>query len=213
MAVLMTIPQPAQAVAQRFVEQTIPYQLEAAGPDPELKKILPLVFSSLAMDKGTPEQNEAAEIFAPVFVDRQGAVRRSVSTQKVLPIAPEEMTGISTYFSGFHPGIDYRAKIGTPIRAVLPGVVNEVSFERGGFGRYVILVHHVDGKTMFSLYSHMRQSNVEEGDVVEAGQKVGEVGLTGRTTGPHLHFELHDTKRAMDPRKFFAGSAIAMVAK
>lgn len=212
MPVAIVAHQAAQA-PQRFVEQTVPYTLDAAGPDPELKKILPLVFKSLdaQIDAEAPDD---AEIFAPIFVDKTtGIVKKSVSTQKVLPIAKDESAGISTYFSGWHPGLDYRAKVGTTIRAVLPGVVNEVSFERGGFGRYVILVHHLDGKTVFSLYAHMKSTNVMLGQYVEAGEKIGEVGLTGRTTGPHLHFELHDTKRAMDPVRFFAGSTLAMVTK
>lgn len=212
MPVAMTMTQPAQA-PQRFVEQTDSYHLDAAGPDPELKKILPLVFSSLAIEVNPADQDDA-EIFAPLFVDKSnGTVRKSVSTQKIMPIATEDLKGISTYFSRFHPGIDYRAKVGTPIRAVVPGTVNEVSFERGGYGRYIILVHHVDGKTLFSLYAHMRATNVIEGDTISAGQKIGEVGLTGHTTGPHLHFELHDTRMAINPVRFFAGNNLAMVTK
>ncbi len=208
----MAMTQPAQA-AQRFVEQTVPYHLDAAGPDPELKKLLPLVFASLDAQVNATDPNDA-EIFAPLFIDKtDGTVRKSVKSEKISPIATENMAGISSYFSRFHPGLDYRAKTGTPIQAVLPGVVNEVSFERGGYGRYIILVHHVDGKTLFSLYAHLKSANVMTGQIVEAGEKIGEVGLTGRTTGPHLHFELHDTTRAMDPLRFFAGNTIAMVTK
>lgn len=212
MSVTMNVSQPAQA-PQRFVEQNTAYHLDAAGPDPELKKLLPLVFASIDIEANT-QAAEDAEIFAPMFVDKtQKAVRKSVSSQKALPIPQGEIKGISTYFSGYHPGLDYRARVGASVDSILPGVVNEVGFERGGYGRYVIVVHHVDGKTLFSLYAHLRSSSVSAGDIVEAGQKLGEIGLTGRTTGPHLHFELHDDKRALDPRRFFAGGALAMVSK
>lgn len=212
MPVTMTMTQPAKA-PPRFVEQASEYHLDAAGPDPELKKILPLVFASLEAQIN-PANPDDAEIFAPFFVDKtQGTVKKSVSAQKILPIATDNLLGISSYFSGFHPGLDYRAKVGSPIHAILPGVVNEIAFEIGGYGRYVVLMHHVDGKTLFSLYAHLKVINVRVGESVEVGEKLGEVGLTGRTTGPHLHFELHDTKRAIDPLRFFSGSSLAMAVK
>lgn len=212
MTVVMTMNQPSQ-VQQRFVEQPIIYHSDSAGPDPELKKLLPMVFANLNLDTPLVNQDDD-EIFATMFVDKtNGLIRKSVNTDKVMPIAPEDFKGISTYFSGFHPGIDYRAKFGSPIRSILPGTVNEVGFERGGYGKFVIVVHHVDGRTLFSLYAHMRETEVVAGDSVEAGQKLGEVGLTGHTTGPHLHFELHSSQVAMDPLRFFSGNTIAMVVR
>lgn len=202
-----------EAYAQkRFVEQA-PEQQTASVIDPELKRVMPLAFTTIKTDTGTPDQDDAT-LFAPLYVDNtKGKVRSSISTQKIMPIGPDGIIGISTYFSRFHPGVDYRAKVGTAIHAMLPGTVNEIGFERGGYGRYIVLVHHVDGKTIFSLYAHMRMSAVTLGDIVDAGQKIGEVGLTGHTTGPHLHFEIHDDFRAMDPMKFFASNVLAMVVK
>ena len=212
MSVTMTMTQPAHA-QQRFVDQTVSYHFDASGPDPELKKILPLVFASLSSETSVANQDES-EVFAPLFVDNSnGTVRKSESIQKVLPIDAQDLNGVSTYFSRFHPGIDYRAKVGTAIHAILPGIVNEVGFEKGGYGRYIVLVHHVDGKTLFSLYAHMRATSVIAGSAVDVGDKIGEVGLTGHTTGPHLHFELHDGQRATDPVKFFSGNTIAMVVR
>jgi murein DD-endopeptidase MepM/ murein hydrolase activator NlpD len=210
MSAMISVPQHSSS-HQRFVDQSPTYQADASGPDPELKKILPMVFESVGSDIVSQSQHDA-EFFAPLFVDNsKGTIQKSVSTQKVSPIAPEDLIGISSYYSSFHPGIDYRAKLDTPIRAILPGIVNEVGYERGGYGNYIILVHHVDGKTLFSLYAHMRMPKMIAGDQVDVGDKIGEVGLTGRTTGPHLHFELHDTSRAMNPLKFFTTNNIAMV--
>ncbi len=180
--------------------------------EPELKQVLPLVYLDEKIENEGNFLQTDTDLFAPLFVDNsKGIVRKSVTSEKVMPIESDAILGISTYFTRFHAGVDYRAKVGTSIRAILPGTVNEVSYDRGGYGRYLVLVHHVDGKTLFSLYAHMRISNVAVGDSVEAGDVIGEVGLTGRTTGPHLHFELHDTKSAMNPVTFFKNTVLAMV--
>ncbi len=205
--------QPVKA-QNMFVEQVIPPKKEDKL-EFELKQVLPLAFP----DKDKKADSEDAEdvvteVFAPILVEEsQNVIPKAVSAEKATPIELENVTGISTYFSRFHPGIDYRAKLGTPIRAILPGIVSEVGFQRGGYGRYVILVHYTEGKTIFSLYAHMKETNVEVGDKVETKDIIGAVGLTGRSTGPHLHFELHDTKTAMDPIRFFANKALAMVLK
>src|SRR5258708_2464005 len=121
MSVPITMTQPGHT-QQRFVDQSATYHLDGAGPDPELKKILPLVFASLGTEMNPINQDES-EIFAQLFVDNtSGTVKKSVSTEKILPISADDLVGISTYFSRFHPGVDYRAKIGTTIHAVLPGV-------------------------------------------------------------------------------------------
>lgn len=212
MSTPMVMTQPAQA-QQKFLEQTTTYHLNSAGPDPELKKVLPLAFAALELEISTSHQSDE-DIFGELYVDKvRGAIRKSVGSQKVSPIDVGNLKGISTYFSRFHPGIDYRADVGSPIHATLPGIVNEVSYERGGYGRFVVIMHSVDGKTMFSLYAHMRSTTVEAGQSVDAGDKIGEVGLTGHTTGPHLHFELHDELRAINPIRFFASNTLAMINK
>ncbi len=214
MSVPVSINQPAQ-IHQRFIDQTVTYHAASSGSDPELKKVLPMLFASIAADGAPASHTEDDEdVFADLYVDKTtGIVHKSVGAQKTTPIAAEDMIGISTYFSSFHPGIDYRAKVGTTIHAMLPGVVNQVGFEKGGYGRYVVIVHHLDGQTLFSLYAHMKATHLVAGDGVDAGDKVGEVGLTGHTTGPHLHFEIHDTTRAINPLKFFSGNTLAMVTK
>ncbi len=210
MAVSVTMTQPAP-VPQRFTEHDTTYQLDAAGPDPELKKLFPFAFASFAEhveDQHDIPDNDSTSL---LFIDNwENIVNKSDITQKKLPILADDLVGISSYFSRRHPGIDYRAKVGTPIRAILPGIVNEVGFEPGGYGRYIILVHHVEGKTLFSLYAHMKKTSVLTGTLVEAGDKIGEVGLTGHTTGPHLHFELHERATAIDPIRFFSDGNIAL---
>jgi len=197
-----------------FVEQVlVPQKDKEKKPEPELKQLIPLVFPDNKVDSGTTDV-VTEDLFAPIFVeDNQEVIHKSVVAQRTMPLDAENITGVSTYFSRFHPGIDYRAKMGTAVRAILPGVVNEVGFQRGGYGRFVILIHYAEGKTLFSLYAHLKEAKVNVGEKVESGDIIGAVGLTGRSTGPHLHFELHDTKSAMDPIRFFANKALAMVMK
>lgn len=185
----------------------------ASQSDPGLSKLLSLAFSGQTNTPETQEQNDE-EFFAPIFVDKtDGKVHRSVSVDKTRPIGPDDMVGISSFFSRFHPGHDYRAKVGTPVLAILPGVVNEIGFERGGYGKYVVLIHHLDGKTIFSLYAHLKSVPVVVGQELKSGETLGTVGMTGRTTGPHLHFEIHDSTRSIDPMVFFGHTTLAIAIK
>ncbi|GAA0939816.1 hypothetical protein GCM10009554_29950 [Kribbella koreensis] len=85
-----------------------------------------------------------------------------------------------------HTGTDFAAPIGTPIRSVMKGVVVSAEFA-GPYGRQV-RVRHEDGTETW--YNHMSKFSVSVGETVYAGDQVGAVGVTGNTTGPHLHFEV-----------------------
>ncbi len=119
----------------------------------------------------------------------------SAAISTVLPISPELVKGVSTYFSGYHPGIDIRADVGSPIMSLRDGVVLESSFQPGGYGQYVVVEHIVGTVSVRSLYAHMKATNVSVGDKVKARDIVGFVGMTGHTTGAHLHLET----RVCDP--------------
>lgn len=106
-----------------------------------------------------------------------------------LPITPNQVKGLSSYFSARHLGLDIRAEVGTPIFAISEGTVVEIAYESGGYGRYVIIRHVIAGVEVHSLYAHMKSTTLSIGESVKAGDRVGSVGMTGRTTGPHLHFE------------------------
>jgi len=95
-----------------------------------------------------------------------------------------------------HTGIDLGAPEGTPIPAALDGVVLSAG-PRGGYGN-AVEVGHADGSS--TLYAHASEVFVAPGERVEAGQPLGLVGQTGRTTGPHLHLEVRRGGRFVDPR-------------
>lgn len=94
-----------------------------------------------------------------------------------------------------HAGMDIAAPSGTPIRAALSGTVVS-SGRRGGYGNTVV-VEHSDGTQ--ALYAHCSRLDVEAGQHIRAGQTIAAVGSTGRSTGPHLHFELRVDGEAVDP--------------
>lgn len=120
---------------------------------------------------------------------------------------------ISTYFgpreapcagcSTFHKGLDMNPGVNTPIQAMADGVVRELSpTDNGGLGVYVIVDHMIGGRLVSSLYAHMAEGSltVAVGQPVLVGQQIGNVGNTGQSTGPHLHFEvLLDGQSPTDP--------------
>ncbi|HKJ69234.1 MAG TPA: M23 family metallopeptidase [bacterium] len=99
----------------------------------------------------------------------------------------------------FHYGQDISARRGTPVHATADGVVRYAK-RRGGFGLVVALDHGYGYET---LYAHLSSMEVEPGDTIERGQKIGEVGNTGRSTAPHLHYEVHVDNIPMNPRDYF----------
>jgi murein DD-endopeptidase MepM/ murein hydrolase activator NlpD len=95
----------------------------------------------------------------------------------------------------FHAGIDLAAPQGTAVRPLRPGVVT-FSGQQGGYGNTVIM-RHADG--VETLYAHMSSNLVKVGDRVGVGATIGLVGTTGRSTGPHLHFEVRRAGHVFDP--------------
>jgi murein DD-endopeptidase MepM/ murein hydrolase activator NlpD len=100
--------------------------------------------------------------------------------------------------SALHTGIDYQSPVGTPILAAAGGVVVTQEY-RPDYGNMIEIDH---GKDLITRYAHASRIYVKKGDLVKRGQKVGEVGNTGRSTGPHLHFEVLVRGVPQDPMKF-----------
>jgi murein DD-endopeptidase MepM/ murein hydrolase activator NlpD len=95
----------------------------------------------------------------------------------------------------FHGGIDLAAAPGEPVYATQAGLVM-FSGTYGGYGNVVVLNH---GNALFTLYGHNSQLLVKAGDMVYRGQVISKVGSTGRSTGPHLHFEVHHNGQYVNP--------------
>ena len=97
-----------------------------------------------------------------------------------------------------HTGLDFRGPIGTPIHAASRGVVSFVG-QKSGYGNVVEISH---GNGLVTRYAHMSAFHAEVGQKVAAGAVIGAIGSTGRSTGPHLHFEVRINNRAVNPRPF-----------
>lgn len=100
-----------------------------------------------------------------------------------------------------HAGIDFVADIGTPIYATGNGVISEVDYGYGGgYGLHIIITHGFGYQT---LYGHMSRVKVQIGQQVKRGEVIGYVGMTGRTTGPHVHYEVIKNGVRINPINFF----------
>jgi murein DD-endopeptidase MepM/ murein hydrolase activator NlpD len=97
-----------------------------------------------------------------------------------------------------HTGLDFRASTGDPVRATAYGKVIAAGWQ-GGYGKMVEVDH---GNTLSTRYGHLSEINVKVGDIIRIGQVIGAVGSTGRSTGPHLHYETRIDGDAVDPQKF-----------
>lgn len=111
--------------------------------------------------------------------------------------------GLRRFFNGLernpHRGLDLRAALGDPVRAASPGQVALAADHYYG-GNSVFIDH---GLGVFSVYMHLDEIKVRQGDMVEAGQVIGLAGQTGRVTGPHLHLGLYVLDLAVDPSALF----------
>ncbi|WP_374228338.1 M23 family metallopeptidase [Streptomyces sp. CNQ085] len=144
-----------------------------------------------AAEKREAAAAKAAEKRANERADRS-AERRSASGY-VDPVAGVDTTTTykqagASWSSGKHSGIDFPAATGTPVRSVGPGTVVTVGWG-GAYGNQVV-IRHDDGK--YTQYAHLSATKVSAGQKVGGGQRIGAVGSTGNSTGPHLHFEARD---------------------
>jgi len=100
----------------------------------------------------------------------------------------------------FHSGLDFTASPGTKVFATGEGKVVEAEYSRRGYGNRLVIQHGYGYKTM---YCHLKKFHVKEGEKIKRGELVAEVGNTGLSTGPHLHYEVIKNNKAIDPINFF----------
>lgn len=128
----------------------------------------------------------------------------SLTTNFIWPARGVLTSGFGPRWGRMHRGIDIAAPIGTPIYAAAAGVVTYSQWNSGGFGN-LVEIRHADGT--LTLYAHNHRNLVRVGQYVEQGQQIAEMGSTGRSTGPHVHFEVHPQGRgAVNPMIFLQRS-------
>lgn len=106
--------------------------------------------------------------------------------------------GYRNQFNRQHQGIDLKAMVGDTVYASFNGKVRISQYNKGGYGNYIVIRHFGGLET---LYAHLSKSFVKKNDDVKAGEPIGLSGNTGRSTGPHLHFEIRFCGIALNPAK------------
>jgi murein DD-endopeptidase MepM/ murein hydrolase activator NlpD len=100
----------------------------------------------------------------------------------------------------FHEGMDFSASVGTPIYVTGDGVVSEAEYNSGGYGNKIVINH---GYSYETVYAHLSKIKVKVGQRVKRGEVIGLMGNTGKSTAPHLHYEVHKAGIPMNPIYFF----------
>ena len=174
----------------------------------------PLVPARLPAYAGAFEQHVYRVGMARAQVDRLNRTLASVPLRKPIVGEMEIASGFGMRIDPFirapamHTGMDFRADTGDPARATADGNVTVAGWQ-GGYGKMVEIDH---GNGLVTRYAHLSDITVKLGQRVRAGHIVGKVGSTGRSTGPHLHYETRVNGDAVDPRKFLrAGMRLGSV--
>lgn len=136
--------------------------------------------------------------------------RLLASTPAIQPLSNKDLDRVSSGFGyridplyktvKFHPGLDFTAPQGTPVYATADGIVRVAGNLGNGYGNHIIIDH---GYAYNTLYGHLFRLKAKRGQSVKRGEVIGYVGNTGKSTGPHLHYEVIKGKKHLDPIYFF----------
>ncbi|MBM9518354.1 M23 family metallopeptidase [Desulforhopalus vacuolatus] len=170
------------------------------------------VFNDKDTDSGGPFiELPGGDVNAEDLLDRVDANLKRIN---FIPVG-RPVTGVVTSRFGarrdpingrrsFHGGMDFRGCRGEPIHATADGVVLR-AFRNGGYGKYIELDH---GNGFRTAYGHMSRIKVHSGQQVKKGDVIGLVGNTGRSTGPHLHYEVKRSGKPVNPKRFLSVSTL-----
>jgi LysM repeat protein len=120
-----------------------------------------------------------------------------------VPSSNKISSGFKNRWGKKHEGVDIPGRVGSHIVAAADGVVVYSGDEIGGYGNITVIAHK-DG--YFSVYAHAQTNYTKQGQRVYRGQVIAQIGMTGRTYGPHLHFEVRKNGQAIDPTDFLAAN-------
>src|SRR4030095_5392516 len=133
-----------------------------------------------------------------------------VCTPAIQPVSNKDLTRVASGFGyridpiyktvKMHAGLDFTAPQGTPIYATADGVIKSAANTGNGYGNHVVINHGYGYET---LYGHMVRIKARAGQRVNRGDLIGYVGSTGKSTGPHCHYEVHKNGQKLDPAYFF----------
>ena len=154
------------------------------------------------LPRSLTDRSAQLEVIERVLLEEHREANRSLAGKPVLKSWISSNFGMRTDpvtgKRAWHNGIDIASREGAPVIAMAPGVVTFAG-TKPGYGKVVDIDH---GGGLKTRYAHQRELSVETGLFVRKGQQIGEVGSTGRSTGPHVHYEIHKNGRSIDPAQF-----------
>ncbi len=166
------------------------------------------IISSLNNISSRIKAQQASYVEIDKLVDNKEAML--AHTPAIQPVSNKDLTRVASGFgyridpiyktTKMHAGIDFTAPQGTPVYATADGRVTTAGNTGNGYGNHVILNHGYGYET---LYGHMVKVKARNGQQVKRGEVIGWVGSTGKSTGPHLHYEVHKNNTKIDPVYFF----------
>ena len=159
------------------------------------KAISPGEWLFIPLKRGVMVQDFEARPFDPKAYLKSGEFLWPVPASNTIS------SGFGHRWGRAHEGIDISARVGSHIVAAAEGIVVYSGSEIGGYGNITVVAHK---NGFFSVYAHAKSNFTHQGQKVYRGQVIAQIGMTGRTTGPHLHFEIRKNGEAIDPTTFLA---------
>jgi murein DD-endopeptidase MepM/ murein hydrolase activator NlpD len=157
-----------------------------------IRKVFATGFVFTAVLVGFSPQNSNIQVQADETVIMP---QTTFITQKGMQYPVASVT-VNQGYGFFHPGVDLGGPVGTPIKPIMPGVVAYAGWDYSGYGNLVVLSH----KNGFdSYYAHLSKIEVATGNIVDMNTEIGKMGVTGHSTGSHLHLEIHQNGVSLNP--------------
>lgn len=161
------------------------------------KSISPGDWIFIPTTHGILAQSNASHAFDPNLYLKSGEYLWPVPSSSTIS------SGFGTRWGKPHEGVDIPGKIGSHIVAAAEGVVVYSGKDIGGYGNITVIAHR---NGFFTVYAHAKKNFTHEGQRVYRGQVIAVIGMTGRTYGPHLHFEMRKNGEAIDPSSYIAAN-------
>ncbi len=162
------------------------------------------------LDQLTSQLYVQSKSFDEVFALARRKEDLIAAIPAIQPVSNKDLRRIGSYFgyrtdpfykvTKFHEGIDFTAQVGTDVYATGDGVITQVERSYGGYGNCITINH---GFGYSTVYAHLSRMGVRRGEKVKRGQVIGQVGNTGKSTSPHLHYEVRKGGKPVDPINFF----------
>lgn len=166
--------------------------------------------TSKKMDRILGQMYVQSKSFDEVFSMAKNKEKMLASIPAIQPIKNKDLRRVGSHFGmrldpfykvkKFHEGIDFTSAVGTPIFATGDGTVTEAGRNQGGYGNMIVINH---GYSYRTVYAHLSRIFVRPGQKVQRGQVIGYVGNTGKSTSPHLHYEVRKNNVPVNPIYFF----------